>query len=117
MMKRPEWHEKGWGGEWWIANSPLYCGKKLVLKKGKRNSIHYHKIKDETFYMQSGLMQIDIYENGYPGKPTRRIMKPWDIIHLAPNMPHQVYGLEDSEFFEFSSQHSEEDVYRLVKGD
>jgi hypothetical protein len=32
-------------------------------------------------------------------------------------MVHQMEALEDSELFEFSTQHFESDSYRLVKGD
>ena len=45
---------KGWGFEKWIVNTELYCGKLLHFNMGKRCSWHYHKIKDETFYVQSG---------------------------------------------------------------
>ena len=45
---------KGWGYEKWIVNTDEYCGKLLFFNKGKRCSWHYHKIKDETFYLQSG---------------------------------------------------------------
>ena len=51
---QPEIHPKGWGRELWIANSELYCGKILELNEDKRCSIHYHKLKDETFYILSG---------------------------------------------------------------
>ena len=47
---------KGWGYEKWIVNNEMYCGKLLFIEKGKRCSWHYHKIKDETFYLQSGLI-------------------------------------------------------------
>ena len=45
---------KGWGYEKWIVNTEEYCGKLLFLNEGKRCSWHYHKLKDETFYLQSG---------------------------------------------------------------
>ena len=45
---------KGWGHEKWIVNNDEYCGKLLFFEEGKRCSWHYHKIKDETFYLQSG---------------------------------------------------------------
>ena len=44
---------KGWGYEDWIVNKEQYCGKLLFIKKGKKCSWHYHKNKDETFYIQS----------------------------------------------------------------
>ena len=45
---------KGWGYEKWIVNNKMYCGKLLFFDEGKRCSWHYHKLKDETFYLQSG---------------------------------------------------------------
>ena len=45
---------KGWGYEKWIVNTDEYCGKLLFFNEGKRCSWHYHKKKDETFYLQSG---------------------------------------------------------------
>ena len=45
---------KGWGYEKWIVNTEDYCGKLLYFEEGKRCSFHYHKSKDETFYLQSG---------------------------------------------------------------
>ena len=50
--------EKGWGYEKWIVNSPEYCGKILFFEKGKRCSWHYHLLKDETFYLQSGRLHL-----------------------------------------------------------
>ena len=45
---------KGWGFEKWIANSEKYCGKLLFIAKGKQCSWHYHRQKDEVFFIQSG---------------------------------------------------------------
>jgi hypothetical protein len=39
---------KGWGREIWIANGDLYCGKILEINKGKKCSLHFHKIKTES---------------------------------------------------------------------
>ena len=55
---KPERHEKGWGYELWIVNNDLYCGKILHFNKGKKCSWHYHKIKQETFYVQKGKLKI-----------------------------------------------------------
>ena len=49
---------KGWGYEDWIVNKEEYCGKLLFIKKGKKCSWHYHKNKDETFYIQSGKLEV-----------------------------------------------------------
>jgi len=45
-----------------------YCGKLLFILKDRRCSYHYHKLKDETFYVQSGAIRLyygvnDDYQN------------------------------------------------------
>ena len=54
--------EKGWGYEVWIHNSEDYCGKILVLEKGKKCSLHHHIQKKETFYIQSGKLLMRVVD-------------------------------------------------------
>lgn len=115
-ITKPEIHPKGWGQELWIANSELYCGKILQLKKDKRCSIHYHKLKDETFSILSGKVQIQLYKE-YPGEPEILTLEKGDTLHIPRGLMHQFIGIEDSEILEVSTQHFEEDSYRLLKGD
>ena len=49
---------KGWGYEKWIANCEKYCGKLLFIAKDKQCSWHYHKLKDEVFFIQSGKIKF-----------------------------------------------------------
>ena len=51
---------KEWGSEYWIVNNDLYCGKLLTLEKNKRCSVHYHKNKDETFYILEGKIKLEL---------------------------------------------------------
>ena len=46
--------EKDWGHEIIFENNDKYCGKLLVFRKGASFSMHYHLIKDETWYVQEG---------------------------------------------------------------
>jgi mannose-6-phosphate isomerase-like protein (cupin superfamily) len=96
--------EKKWGSEEWIVNRD-YCGKKLVLNKGYRCSMHHHKNKDETFYLLSGKVLLEL--NG-----KKIIMSPGDSMLVEPNMKHRFTGLEDSEIMEFSTHHEDSDSYR-----
>jgi len=49
---------KAWGTETTIVNNRLYCGKRFVLHKGFQSSLHYHKEKHETFFVESGKVQL-----------------------------------------------------------
>lgn len=102
-------HPKVWGEEHWIVNRD-YCGKKLVLRKGYRCSMHLHKIKDETFYVIKGRVLMEV-----SGKS--RILTPGDKQHIQVKDSHRFTGLEDSEIIEFSTHHREDDSYRdIVSG-
>ena len=106
---------KGWGEEHWIHNDDKYCGKVLVLKKGKRCSLHFHVKKTETFYVQKGKVQMELQQK--TGERETFVMNPGDVCEITPLLRHRFTGLEDSEIFEFSTQHFEDDSYRIEKGD
>jgi quercetin dioxygenase-like cupin family protein len=100
-------YPKLWGEEHWIVNRE-YCGKKLVLKKGFRCSLHQHKIKDETFYVIKGkvLMETDT---------GTRLLLPGDKHHIGIGQKHRYTGMQDSEIIEFSTHHRDDDSYRDVE--
>jgi quercetin dioxygenase-like cupin family protein len=109
--------EKGWGHEKWIVNKPEYCGKLLFFNKGKRCSWHYHKIKDEVFYLQSGLMMVYYSDDDDISAANQIMLHPGDSFHVYVGLRHQMVALEDSELFEFSTQHFDSDSNRIMKGD
>lgn len=98
--------KKVWGREDWIVNNELYCFKILHLKKGYQCSTHCHKIKDETFIIQSGKIIMEHGDVGFP-------MYANDLVRIKPNEYHRFIGIEDSVIVEISTQHIEEDSYRI----
>ena len=106
--------EKAWGHEEWIVNNDKYCGKKLVFKKSHRCSMHYHKIKDETFYLLYGQMLIELEQKD--GSIQKRVITPGDIQHITVGLPHRMTALVDSAIIEFSTFHMDSDSYRREIG-
>lgn len=113
---KPEKHKKGWGEEVWIINTDKYCGKLLRFNKGALFSDHFHFVKDETWYVLQGKLELRHYN---PANADRliTILKKGDVVHIPPPSPHQVYALEESIIIEVSTPHDEEDSYRIGKGD
>lgn len=113
---RASFHKKGWGHEIWIANSPLYCGKLLHFDAGKLFSLHYHVKKTETMYLASGHLKVKMLD---PETSKEHVfeMLPGDSLLIPPGYAHQIGALEASDLFEFSTQHFEDDSYRIEKGD
>ena len=108
---------KGWGFEKWIVNCEEYCGKLLYFAKGKKCSWHYHKLKDEVFYVQSGRISVKYSENDSLEDASEIILTKGENFHVYRGLRHQMTALEDTELFEFSTQHFDSDSYRVIKGD
>jgi quercetin dioxygenase-like cupin family protein len=108
---------KGWGFEKWIVNNQQYCGKLLYFVKGGKCSWHYHILKDETFYIQSGKLILRYGKGDNLINACEIILNPGDKFHIYQGLRHQMEALEDTELFEFSTQHFDDDSYRLERGD
>ncbi len=108
---------KGWGREVWIANNDLYCGKILEITRGKKCSLHYHKLKTESFFLRKGRLIIRVKASADSEVLEEFELVEGECMDVPPGLVHQMEALEDAELFEFSTQHFEEDSYRLIKGD
>ena len=110
-------HPKGWGYEKWIVNKEDYCGKLLHMIKGKKCSWHYHTLKDETFYLQEGKLLVKYSDNDDLDNAAELIMERGDKFHVYRGLRHQMFAMEDSDLFEFSTQHFDSDSNRIIRGD
>ena len=107
---------KGWGEELIIENNEMYCGKLLIFKKGCKFSMHYHLIKDETWYVDKGEF-IYRWIDTDTAETIEQKLKVGDVVRQRVGQPHQLIALTDGTIFEVSTQHFDEDSYRVVKGD
>jgi len=107
---------KGWGEELIIENNEMYCGKLLIFKEGCRFSMHYHLIKDETWYVNKGEF-IYRWIDTESAETIEQKLKVGDVVRQRVGQPHQLIALTDGEVFEVSTQHFDGDSYRVIKGD
>ena len=110
--------DKGWGYEIIWATNDLYCGKIMVFEKvGSKFSMHFHKEKDETWFVNNGrflLNYIDTTTAEYKSQELTEGMT-W---RNPPLMPHQLVCMEPgSSVTEVSTPDSVEDNYRIAPGD
>ena len=109
---------KGWGYEYIFATNDLYCGKLLhFTKTGNKFSMHFHKNKDESWYVQSGSFTLRLIDTS-TGAINESILNTRDSIRIEPLVVHQLIALEDnSEIIEVSTADCAEDNYRVMPGD
>ena len=108
--------KKGWGEEIWFVNNSEYCGKILRFNSGKKFSMHYHIDKKETWYIAKGSFLFSWIDTEKGITYTEKL-KYGDVITNERGAPHQMEALEESEIFEVSTMHKDEDSYRIYKGD
>jgi D-lyxose ketol-isomerase len=135
---------KVWGSENWIVNNERYCAKYLNLNQGYECSVHYHAVKDETFVILEGEIELKAVElkdhmeiilpllnEGEPesihedalaiksvllNKMGRITLVPGDSFRVKPFVAHQFKALTPTaKILEVSTTHYEEDSYRLTE--
>ncbi len=105
--------QKKWGFEVWFANTEQYCGKLIAVNMHMWSSeglFHYHKIKDETFYVIEGDLKLEYEEDGIFYGIT---LIPGQSFRVFPGIKHRFStDSQQCKFIEASTQHLESDSYR-----
>jgi mannose-6-phosphate isomerase-like protein (cupin superfamily) len=107
---------KNWGYEYIIINNDKYCGKILHFLKNKKFSMHFHILKTETWFVNSGKFRFR-WINTSNADIQEEILEIGDIITNEIGEPHQIECLEEGDIFEISTKHFDSDSYRVFKGD
>ena len=108
--------EKGWGSEYIFATNDKYCGKFLHFNKGAKFSMHFHKEKDETWYVLNGKFEVRFIDTN-TAEVFSNFLKEDQTWHNKPLLPHQLICIEEGTIIEVSTPDSVEDNYRLFPGD
>ena len=108
--------KKGWGSELIWATNDKYCGKFLQFHFGGKFSMHFHKEKDETWYVLSGKFEVHWIDTEDATLHVEELNE-GDTWHNPPLVPHQIFCLEEGTLVEVSTPASVEDNYRVGKGD
>ena len=78
--------------------------------------MHYHLQKKETWYINKGQFILNWIDTE-KGITHSEYLNIGDTITNERGEPHQMEALEDSEIFEVSTKHYDNDSYRIYKGD
>lgn len=95
--------DKYWGTEDWIEVNKDYAFKRLTIFKGKTLLSHYHAIKEETFYVASGVGIITV--NGIMKRASSG-----DIFHIHPFIKHEIVAFEEMVVLEASTPFLEDSI-------
>jgi mannose-6-phosphate isomerase len=103
--------EKPWGHELVWAETDRYVGKVLFVKAGQSLSLQFHRVKDESWLVQSGRAKLEL---GSAGNAVLKeeVIGPGACFHFRPGTVHRVTALEDTAILEVSTPELD-DVVRL----
>ena len=112
---------KEWGTEYWLCNEAEYCCKRLVIAVGKQCSLHCHKVKKETFIVESGTVKMETMLPSNSHDPLLQhkanfFMEAGQSVTIQPYTYHRFASASDevgAVILEVSTHHSDEDVVRL----
>ena len=116
IITRPTKVQKSWGYELWVHNDAQYCGKLLVFaEKGDKFSMHYHMLKNETWYIQDGQFEFRWIDTKI-GIIKKEILNPGDSVYIEKGTPHQLTSLQEKGVvYEVSTEHFDSDSYRIYR--
>ncbi|MBN1621202.1 MAG: hypothetical protein JW871_01260 [Endomicrobiales bacterium] len=109
-MPKIKFVKKPWGAERWFAKTRKYAGKLLIIKKGHRLSLQYHKIKEETLFLFKGKLKLTIGPKN--GKLKTKIVRSEYVFHCPPKTVHRLEALENCLIIEVSTSELH-DVVRI----
>ena len=113
--KRTKVTDAGWGSEIEIHNDDGYCGRILTVREGLQSSFHYHLNKNETFYVLSGDIQIEL---SFDLRTKTVNLHKGDCIDIPRFVAHRFTGVTDASVLEISTfDAGEDDIVRLESGD
>jgi mannose-6-phosphate isomerase len=92
-----------------FAENDRYAGKILHLDAGQALSLQYHERKDETLYVLSGQLKLEVGQNGALRELT---LAPGEAFRIVPGMRHRMSADIATELVEVSSPEID-DVVRL----
>ena len=107
---------KGWGGEYIWATNDRYCGKFMDFNTGAKFSMHFHREKDETWYVRNGRFIVRWIDTK-TAEVHEQELNEGAIWHNPACQPHQLICVEAGTVIEVSTADSVEDNYRIWPGD
>jgi len=108
--------KKGWGHELIWATNDKYCGKLMKFNEGAKFSMHFHKEKEESWYVLEGEFIVH-WLNTFDASKISNHLKQGDTWHNEPCSPHQLECIKEGTILEVSTPDSVEDNYRVSPGD
>ncbi|MGA2284312.1 MAG: cupin domain-containing protein [Candidatus Dormibacteria bacterium] len=102
--------DKPWGYELRWAVTDRYLGKLIHVESGHALSLQYHVQKDESIFVASGLLDLEL--ESPDGRLETHRLAPGMSARVRPGHRHRMVAVEDTDLFEVSSPEID-DIVRI----
>ncbi|MSR23155.1 MAG: cupin domain-containing protein [Gemmatimonadetes bacterium] len=109
-MGAPRRVEKPWGYELIWAHTDDYVGKLLFVRAGHALSLQFHEEKDETLFLQSGELLLDLGSGVHSMEKIE--LRVGQTVHVPAGLLHRIEAVTDCTLLEASTSHLD-DVVRV----
>ncbi len=103
--------DKPWGNELIWAHTDRYVGKIITIDPGKRLSLQYHELKDESLIVLEGTLRLHL--EGDDGEIHLHDLKPGDNSRIPVGRKHRFEALDEQVKLVEVSTPEIDDVVRL----
>jgi mannose-6-phosphate isomerase-like protein (cupin superfamily) len=111
--KTTDFREKYWGSIETITSGE-FCGKKIVMRKGTQNSLEFHCLKHETYYVHSGQVKIGLRVGRAENRSV--VLRKGDVFHIPPGLMHMKIATENCVVMEISTKDDDSDSHLVEDG-
>jgi len=103
VLESPRRVEKPWGYELIWAETEDYVGKILHVKAGEALSLQYHKIKDETLFLLTGRLLLQV--GTLSSELVDHDMVAGQCFRIRATTVHRIMARTDCDIMEVSTPH------------
>lgn len=95
------------------ADNENYCSKILVFEKADtRLGLHFHKTRNKTWFVNAGKFRVQWIDT-QDGKTYGKELPEGSVFHVPALMPVMLECLTNNSAMAETSNHNQEDIYRL----
>lgn len=100
-----------WADMLWTMVNREFAGKKIYFRQGNNSSLHFHRLKTETYFVHSGKLFLR-FKAG-KGEDRFFVLEPGQAVDILPGLVHQAGGLEDTVIMEVSTRDYDADAFLI----
>ncbi len=109
-------HGKIWGNTECLFNKNNVSIHRIEAKKGYMCSEHYHEHRYNMFYIETGILKIEVWQKDYD-LIDETILLDGQSTCIPPGLKHRFSALEDTIAFEiYYVELNDQDIVRLNSG-